>query len=108
MAQPASWFVYRASNRSTDVLHAHRSTLPVGEDRRIVRFRLQKLVICIKGIGDARAVQSAFGKIYILLADHIAHILKADAAVRKGDGIHLNADGRLLLSTDTNQPDASI
>ena len=57
-------------------------------------------------IGDARTVERAFRLIDIGLAEHGAHVLQADAAVRQRLRIELHAHGRLLLAADADETDA--
>ncbi len=93
-------------DRLADVAHAHRRAVAIGEDQGIVLVGLQQLVVGIEGVGLARTVERALGKVDVRLADDVAGILQADAARGQRLRIELDTDRRLLLAADADQTDA--
>src|SRR5260221_2626969 len=82
---------------------ADRPPVAIGDGQVGVLVGLEQLIVGIEREGLARAVERAFRKVDIRLAEHRAHILEVDAASRQRLWIDLYADGRLLLTSDAHQ-----
>ena len=98
--------VLRSLDRLADVADAHGRAVAVGDDQVVVGLGLQQLIVGVERVGLLRAVERSLGQIDIGLAEHVAHVLEADAAVGERLRIDLHADRRLLLSADADQADA--
>ena len=98
--------VLRRFDRIADVADPHRRAVAIGDDEVLVGRRLQQLVVGIERVGLARAVERALRQIDIGLAEHVADVFEADAAVGERLRIDLDADGGLLLAADADQADA--
>src|SRR5277367_4099587 len=88
-----------------DIAYADRRAVAVGNDQVVVFVGLEQLIVGVEGVGLAWAVECAFRKIDIGLAEHRAHILEVDAAGRQRLWIDLYPDGRLLLASDPHEAD---
>src|ERR1700674_1887523 len=88
-----------------DIPDAARRAIAIGDDQIGVVFRMEQLIVGIERVGLARAVERAFRKVDIGLAEYRAYILEVDAARRQRLRIDLNADGRLLLASDAHEAD---
>ena len=89
-----------------DIADADRRPVAIGDDQVVVFVGLEQLIVGIERVGLARAVERAFRKVDIGLAEHRAHILEIDAARRQRLRIDLHADGRLLLTSDADEADS--
>src|SRR6266852_3081327 len=89
---------------AADIAYADRRPVAIGDDQVGVLVGLEQLIVGIERVGLARAVERSFRQVDIGLAEHRAHILKVDATSRQRLWIDLYADGRLLLATDTYEP----
>jgi hypothetical protein len=89
-----------------DIADADRRPVAIGDDQVCVLIGLEQLIVGIQREGLARAVERAFRQIDVRLAEHRAHILEVDAAIRQRLRIDLYADGRLLLTSDADEADA--
>src|SRR6202030_1926220 len=98
--------VLPGTDGAADIAYADRRPVAIGDDQVCVLVGLEQLIVGIQREGLARAVERAFRKIDIGLAEHRAHILEVDAAIRQRLRIDLYADGRLLLTSDADEADA--
>ena len=92
--------VLRARHSVADVADADPRAIAVGDDDVVIRFRFGELIVGRDGEALLRAVDAAFGRIGVGDAKHCAHVLERQAPRLQFCGIDLNADRRLLLSTD--------
>src|ERR1700681_2208533 len=88
-----------------DIAEVDRRSVAIGDDEFIVFVGLEQLVVGIERVGLTRAVERAFRKVDIGLAEYRAHVLEIDAARCKRLRINLHADGRLLLTSDADEAD---
>ncbi len=98
--------VLRSVDRLADIAYPNRRSVLVGDDQRAVGVGREQLIVGVEGVGLARTVQGAFGKIDIGRAEHGAHGLEADAAGGERLRIDLHADRGLLLAADADKTDA--
>src|ERR1700681_959725 len=89
-----------------DIAYADRRAIAIGDDQIGVVFRMEQLIVGIERVGLARAVERAFRKVDIGLAEYRAPIPQVDAASRQRLRIDLYADGRLLLTSDADEADS--
>ena len=98
--------VFRPLDGPADVADAHRRTVAVGDDQVVVGLGLQQLIVGVEREALLRTVERSLGEIDIGLAEHVAHVFEADAAIGERLRIDLDADRGLLLSADADLADA--
>src|SRR5207237_9619606 len=86
-----------------DIAYADRRAIAIGDDQVVVLFRVEQLIVGVKRVGLARAVERTFRKVDIGLAKRRPHVLEVDAAGRQRFRIELHANGGLLLTADTHE-----
>ena len=91
---------------SADIADADRRSVAIGNDEVGVLVGLEQLIVGIEREGLARAVERALGKVDIRLSEHRSHVFQVNAASCQCLGIDLDADGRLLGTSDADEPDA--
>ena len=102
---PGDQIVLRRTDGLADIAYADRRAVAIGDDQIGICVGVEQLIIGVERVGLTRAVERAFGKVDIGLAEHRAHVFEVDAARRKSLRIDLHADGRLLLAADTDEAD---
>ena len=81
-----------------DIADAHHGSVVGGERDRAELRGLDKLVVRIQRDRLAKAAERALGPVHRELTDPAANIFKAQAQGRDLSGIHLDANGGLLLA----------
>src|ERR1700682_4247324 len=97
--------VLSRADGAADIAYADRRPVAIGDDQIIVFVGREQLIVGVERVGLAWAVEGAFRKVDIGLAEHRAHILEVDAASRECLRIDLYADSRLLLTSDAHEAD---
>ena len=95
--------VFDVVHRFADVRHANGRTVPVGDDDVAIIGAGKNLVIDVDGIGLARAVEAAFGRVDAALNQCRANVLQAQTQRRECGGIQAHAHGRFLISLDGHE-----
>src|SRR6478752_8593301 len=98
--------VFRPLDGPADVADAHGRAIAVGDDQVVVGVGLQQLIVGIEREALLRPVERALGQIDIGLAQHVAYIFEADAAIGERLRVDLHADRGLLPSADADLADS--
>ena len=71
--------IFRAVDHVGHIAQAHRCSVVISDDDRLVLLSGEKLVVGTDGVGLARAIDDAFRLVHIGLGQCRAHILEAQS-----------------------------
>ena len=98
--------VFHVVDHLADVPQAHGRAVFVGDDDVRVFLGGKDLVVRADGVGLPRAVETALGRVDVVLSQRGADVLQADAASGNGRRIDADAHGRFLIAFDGHETDA--
>ena len=105
LTQPFSVMSCGPMAACADIGYPDRSAVAPGDDLVVPVLRLQDLIVGLQGEGTRLAVQGALGLVDAHIGECGAHVLQIETIGRELRRIELDANRRVLLAADTDQPD---